>query len=602
MKIVNTSLFYIIYLVGITSSILSYNIVFDKQDDPIKTFYTIPEAFSNIGDISTFSTYLFSILAVYGTIIAFLISSFLSISIILINRFMSKKKYIFNINTKRWEYTNEIKDDSRFFQENLSHSNIEIIRPVEFKEVKLTPLTSNVKSFREQLTNKISVFYFVSNKSMNNFDNLIINIKENLELSSVEIIPYVVIYNDYYNILKSEDTVKLSQSDKIYIAKQDYKGIKVFHTNIYNPTKIKNCILTAYQKVVKNPEHTYNVRLASVNENLSNYFFSEFLYAKTEFITFLYDLPLIDHTTFSNAINTCVSDGCSFVVARNIIRPSIPSIVKIPTTEDLSKTSYVPWYKRLFYNMESIEYDVNYLGHSPSELIRGFLFYLPPYTIWRLYDLLDLRFKDIESNNCNIITENDVNSEYKNRYVNFYDELDMIYQGILAGMKSSYDQNSRFYTISSQGLKDWIIKHYACCCIWIHIFKSYFISIINCCSKVSLKDKILYILSFIYFEILYYISSQALPIIGLSIYYQLFNSNINMLLLIILSYSTLPIQLLVLYFMNMVDPELKRVKSYHSNKSIFSYILYSMLFPFYNQLQFLIIVASHVRMVINYTK
>lgn len=596
---VNTSLFYIIYLLGITTSILSYNIVFSDYDDPIQTINTIPEAFANIGDISKFSTYVLSIFAVYGAIIIFTITTILNILSMVIEKCTTKKKYVFNMSTKRWEYTTAPDKNHYYFEEDLVHSNINI-RPVEFKELKHSSLTPRVESFNTSLHNKITVFYFIPNHLIGQFDNLIININEVKSLSTIQINPFVIIYNTHKTSEQNQVHYLSTLSEKVYIIKSEYKGVDVFYTNIYNPTKIKNCILSAYSKLIKNPEYNANILLASINENLSNYFFTQLYNSKTEFISFIYGMPFVDENTFSNAINTCVNEGASFIVSRNVIRPTIPSILKTPTTQELSKKNYVPWYKRLFYGMESIEYDINYVGTQPSELIRGFMFYLPPHTIWRLYSILDFRFKDIENNNCNVITEEDIDAEYTNRYIQFYDEMDMIYQGILSGLKCSYEKNSRFYTLSSSGLFDWMKKHYASCCIWIQIFKNYLIQTLNCCSKVSFKDRLLYILSFIYFEVFYYVSSQALPIIGLSIYYQLFNSNMNMLLIILVSYTTLPIQLFAIYMFNRFDIEIKHVITYHSEKSILNYLSYVFLFPFYNQFQFMIIVFSHIRMITNY--
>lgn len=599
----NTVLFYITYLVGITASIMSYNIVFnDSSEDPVETFEKIPEEFSNIHSLSDFSQKVGSVFSVYGTVILFTFSSLVNITYLLVKKCTSKKKYVFNIHTKKWEYTTAMDRHDDFFEEDLNHSRI-TVNNLELKEIKMNPLTPKLPSLKSKLQNRISVFYFVSRDNMGQFDNLITNIIEVKTNSSIEIIPRVIVYNESLLELDSEATFYslIPMFKNVYIAKKDYRGIDVYYTNIYNPTKIKNCILSAYSKLIKFPNTINNNLLVSIQENLCNYFVEELKNSKTEFISFLYGLPLVDENTFSSAVNGCVNDGASFVVTRNMIRPNIHAINKVPTTVELSENSLkIPWYKRLFYSMESIEYDTNYMGNQGSELIRGFMFQLPPYSIWRLYDMLEFKFRDIHNNNCNIISEQDINIVYKNSNIHFYDELDMIYQGILSGMKNSYVQNSRFYTLSSRGIVDWIKKHYACCCIWVQSLKMYLLQALNCCSKVSFSHKLMYIMSILYYEILYYVSSQALPIIGMSIYYQLFNSNLSMMFVVALSYSVLPIQLAVIYMINFLDEEIKQVKSYHQKQSVLGNILYTVLFPFYNQIQFLVIIWGHIRMILNY--
>jgi hypothetical protein len=612
----NTVFFYITYLVGITASIMSYNIVFnDSSEDPVETFETIPEQFSDIHSLSDFSKKVGSVFSVYGTVILFTFSSLLNITYLLVKKFTSKKKYVFNVHTKKWEYTTAMDRHDHFFEEDLNHSRV-AINNLELKEIKLNPLTPKLPSLKSKLKNRISVFYFVSRDNMSQFDNLITNLNEIKINSSIEILPRVIVYNEPVIHLDSEATFYslVPFYKNVYIAKKDYRDIDVYYTNIYNPTKIKNCILSAYSKLIKFPNiinnnnsnnnsnnNNSNNLLVSIHENLSNYFVEELKTSKTEFISFIHGLPLVDENTFSNAVNTCVNDGVSFVATRNMIRPNIHAINKVPTTSELSENSLnIPWYKRLFYSMESIEYDVNYIGNQGTELIRGFMFQLPPYTVWRLYDMLEFKFRDIHNNNCNIINEEDINFVYKNINVIFYDELDMIYQGILSGMKNSYEQQSRFYTLSSRGIVDWIKKHYACCCIWVQSLKMYLLEALNCCSKVSLSHRIMYFMSILYFEILYYISSQALPIIGMSIYYQLFNSNLSMVFVVALSYSVLPIQLSVIYLINSLDDEIKQVKSYHQKQSILGNMLYTVLFPFYNQIQFLVIIWGHIRMILNY--
>jgi hypothetical protein len=599
-------MFYITYLMGITASIMSYNIVFnDSSQDPVETFETIPEQFSEIHSLSDFSQKVGSVFSVYGTIILFTFSSFVNITYLLVKKCTSKKKYVFNIHTKKWEYTTAMDRHDDFFEEDLNHAHI-TVNNLELKEIKLNPLTPKLPSLKSKLQNRISTFYFVSRENIGQFDNLITNLLEAKSNSSIEIIPRVILYNEPLLHLDPEATFYslVPMYKNVYVAKKDYRGIDVYYTNIYNPTKIKNCILSAYSKLIKFPTKINNGNnnlLVSIQENLCNYFVEEFKTSKTEFISFLYGLPLVDENTFSSAVNACVNDGASFVATRNMIRPNIHAINKVPTTAELSENSLnIPWYKRIFYSMESIEYDTNYMGNQGSEMIRGFMFQLPPYTVWRLYDMLEFKFRDIHNNNCNIITEEDINIPYKNQHINFYDELDMIYQGILSGMKNSYSQSSRFYTLSSNSIVEWIKKHYGCCCIWVQSLKMYLLQALNCCSKVSFSHKLMYIMSILYFEILYYVSSQALPIIGMSIYYQVFNSNLSMLLIVILSYSVLPIQLGVIYLINYLDEEIKQVKSYHQKQSILGNVLYTVLFPFYNQIQFLVIIWGHIRMILNY--
>lgn len=605
----NTLVFYLTYLVGVTASIMSYNIIFNdsSQQDPVETFETIPESFSNIDSFSDFSTKVGSVFSVYGTIILYIISSLSNVSYLLIKKCTSKKKYVFNIHTKKWGYTTAMDRHEQFFEEDLKHKHIST-NNIELTELKMNPLSIKLQSFKNKFQNRVSVFYFVGSNQMGQFDNLISNILEVKNNSSIEILPNIIVYNEHISHLDTEAEIyKLTSfSSTVYIAKKDYKGIPIHYTNIYNPTKIKNCILSGYSRLIKlnytiDINDLKNKLMISIQENLSNYFADKLKTSKTEFVSFIYGLPLIDENTFSNAVNTCVNDGASFVTVRNMIRPNIHAINRVPTTIELSENSLnIPWYKRLFYSMESIEYDTNYMGKQGSELVRGFMFHLPPYTIWRLYDMVNLRFRDIYNNNCNIIKEEDINIPYNNQNVNFYDELDMIYQGILSGMTNTYEQHSRFYTLSSNGIIDWTKKHYACCCIWVHSLKMYLLETLNCCSNVSFSHKLMYFMSILYFEILYYVSSQALPIIGMSIYYQLFNSNISMVLVVALSYSVLPIQLSVIYLMNYFNEEIKQVKTYHQEQTKISNFLYTLFYPFYNQIQFLVIIAGHIRMILNY--
>ena len=601
---INTTLFYIIYIIGITISILTYNIVLQKYQDPAVSMDNIQEIIDYFHSerYTDMVLYITSILIVYGAIVAYLINAFITISYMVYKHCTKKRKHVFNQITNKWDYISEkIDTTSEYIDNSLEYKEIRLQTPTYKSPSHSSLKVSQFIEAKVDYKPNISVFYLIHSSNSGKTSNIITNIQHYTQTNQIVVKPHIILY-DYQLSDLPHDNSNIQHFNRIFLSKSDYDTCSIFYTNINNPTKIKNIILTAYDKLViaSNNEQLQDIQYNKNSfQNCSRYFTQYLKTSITEYITFINDESYLDIQSLKNGINACVDK--SFVVGRRIIRPKLNPIMKTPDTEELSKNRFQSWYSKLICRMESIEYDINYCGDNGSELIRGFLFYDPSSIIWRLNSLISFRHNDIYLSRRDIINNDEVipvktnNNSYV--YLSKFDELDMLYQCVISGLKYTYCENLRFYTESSMGVGDWIIHRYSSCCLWIQAIKCHFFQVVNCCSKLSFVDRLLYIISFIYGEILYYVSSQALPLVGLSIYLQIFQSSMNMILLVVISYSTIPLQLIILYMFNKLDEELRHVKSYHYERTAVDYIMYVLLFPFYNQIQFFVIIFAHLRMV-----